>query len=149
MHNFIKKYKNNFKELFKTYIVGGINVIVGLSLTYIFQFYIFQFISFPLRTYVTNVAAFCIGVIISYYLSRLIIFNLKISEGKLKEFINFLSVNLISLIVPIIIWIVINLYNSNWQQDETAFLIITFLINGLILPLKYLFYKLFVFKDSL
>jgi len=149
MHNFIKKHKKNFKELIKTYIVGGINVIVGLSLTYIFQFYIFQFISFPLRTYVTNVAAFCIGVVISYYLSRLIIFNLKISEGKLKEFINFLSVNLISLIVPNLIWIVINLYNSNWQQDETAFLIITFLINGLILPLKYLFYKLFVFKDSL
>jgi len=95
------------------------------------------------------VAAFCIGVVISYYLSRLIIFNLKISEGKLKEFINFLSVNLISLIVPNLIWIVINLYNSNWQQDETAFLIITFLINGLILPLKYLLYKLFVFKDSL
>jgi len=95
------------------------------------------------------VAAFCIGVVISYYLSRLIIFNLKILEGKLKEFINFLSLNLISLIVPNLIWIIINLYNSNWQQDETAFLIITFLINGLILPLKYLLYKLFVFKDSL
>ena len=149
MYSFFKKNKKNFQELLKTYVVGIINLIVGLSLTYIFQFFVFQFISFPLRTYLTNVTAFSIGVVISYYLSRLIIFNLKLSEGKFKEFLNFLSVNLISLVVPNIVWFVINLFNSEWQQDEVAFLVITFLINGFILPLKYLFYKLFVFKDSL
>lgn len=149
MYSFFKKNKKNFQELLKTYVVGVINLIVGLSLTYIFQFFVFQFISFPLRTYLTNVTSFSIGVVISYYLSRLIIFNLKLSEGKFKEFLNFLSVNLISLVVPNIAWFVINLFNSEWQQDEVAFLVITFLINGFILPLKYLFYKLFVFKDSL
>lgn len=149
MYSFYKKNKKNFQELLKTYVVGIINLIVGLSLTYIFQFFVFQFISFPLRTYLTNVTSFSIGVVISYYLSRLIIFNLKLSEGKFKEFLNFLSVNLISLVVPNIVWFVINLFNSEWQQDEVAFLVITFLINGFILPLKYLFYKLFVFKDSL
>jgi len=149
MYSFFKKNKKNFQELLKTYVVGIINLIVGLSLTYIFQFFVFQFISFPLRTYLTNVTSFSIGVDISYYLSRLIIFNLKLSEGKFKEFLNFLSVNLISLVVPNIAWFVINLFNSEWQQDEVAFLVITFLINGFILPLKYLFYKLFVFKDSL
>lgn len=149
MYSFFKKNKKNFQELLKTYVVGVINLIVGLSLTYIFQFFVFQFISFPLRTYLTNVTSFSIGVVISYYLSRLIIFNLKLSEGKFKEFLNFLSVNLISLVVPNIVWFVINLFNSEWQQDEVAFLVITFLINGFILPLKYLFYKLFVFKDSL
>ena len=149
MYSFFKKNKKNFQELLKTYVVGVINLIVGLSLTYIFQFFVFQFISFPLRTYLTNVTSFSIGVVISYYLSRLIIFNLKLSEGKFKEFLNFLSVNLISLILPNIVWFVINLFNSEWQQDEVAFLVITFLINGFILPLKYLFYKLFVFKDSL
>ena len=149
MFSFFKKNKKNFQELLKTYMVGIINLIFGLSLTYIFQFFVFQFISFPLRTYLTNVTSFSIGVVISYYLSRLIIFNLKLSEGKFKEFFNFLSVNLISLVVPNIVWFVINLFNSEWQQDEVAFLVITFLINGFILPLKYLFYKLFVFKDSL
>ena len=149
MYSFFKKNKKNFQELLKTYVVGVINLIVGLSLTYIFQFFVFQFISFPLRTYLTNVTSFSIGVVISYYLSRLIIFNLKLSEGKFKEFLNFLSVNLISLVVPNLVWFVINLFNSEWQQDEVAFLVITFLINGFILPLKYLFYKLFVFKDSL
>jgi putative flippase GtrA len=149
MYSFFKKNKKNFQELLKTYVVGIINLIVGLSLTYIFQFFVFQFISFPLRTYLTNVTSFSIGVVISYYLSRLIIFNLKLSEGKFKEFLNFLSVNLISLVVPNIVWFVINLFNSEWQQDEVAFLVITFLINGFLLPLKYLFYKLFVFKDSL
>ena len=149
MYSFYKKNKKNFQELLKTYVVGIINLIVGLSLTYIFQFFVFQFISFPLRTYLTNVTSFSIGVVISYYLSRLIIFNLKLSEGKFKEFLNFLSVNLISLVVPNIAWFVINLFNSEWQQDEVVFLVITFLINGFILPLKYLFYKLFVFKDSL
>ena len=149
MFSFFKKNKKNFQELLKTYVVGIINLIIGLSLTYIFQFFVFQFISFPLRTYLTNVTSFSIGVVISYYLSRLIIFNLKLSEGKLKEFLNFLSVNLISLVVPNLVWFVINLFNSEWQQDEVAFLVITFLINGFILPLKYFFYKLFVFKDSL
>ena len=149
MFSFFKKNKKNFQELLKTYVVGIINLIIGLSLTYIFQFFVFQFISFPLRTYLTNVTSFSIGVVISYYLSRLIIFNLKLSEGKLKEFLNFLSVNLISLVVPNLVWFVINLFNSEWQQDEVTFLVITFLINGFILPLKYLFYKLFVFKDSL
>ncbi len=149
MYSFFKKNKKNFQELLKTYLVGIINLIVGLSITYIFQFFVFQFISFPLRTYLTNVTSFSIGVVISYYLSRLIIFNLKLSEGKFKEFLNFLSVNLISLVVPNIVWFVINLFNSEWQQDEVAFLVITFLINGFLLPLKYLFYKLFVFKDSL
>lgn len=149
MYSFFKKNKKNFQELLKTYVVGVINLIFGLSLTYIFQFFVFQFISFPLRTYLTNVTSFSIGVVISYYLSRLIIFNLKLSEGKFKEFLNFLSVNLISLVVPNIVWFVINLFNSEWQQDEVAFLVITFLINGFLLPLKYLFYKLFVFKDSL
>lgn len=149
MYSFFKKNKKNFQELLKTYVVGIINLTVGLSLTYIFQFFVFQFISFPLRTYLTNVTSFSIGVVISYYLSRLIIFNLKLSEGKFKEFLNFLSVNLISLVVPNIVWFVINLFNSEWQQDEVAFLVISFLINGFILPFKYLFYKLFVFKDSL
>ena len=56
-------------QLIRTYIVGAINLIIGLSLSYIFQFWVLTFISFPLRTYVTNVCMFLIGVIISYYLS--------------------------------------------------------------------------------
>ena len=62
MYSFFKKNKKNFQELLKTYVVGVINLIVGLSLTYIFQFFVFQFISFPLRTYLTNVTSFSIGV---------------------------------------------------------------------------------------
>ena len=65
----------SFMQLIRTYIVGAINLLIGLSLTYLFQFFILTFIEFPLRTYVTNVFAFLIGVIISYYLSRKIIFR--------------------------------------------------------------------------
>jgi len=35
------------------------------------------------------------------------------------------------------------------QDNEIQFLIATVLIHGFILPIKYLIYKLFVFKDSL
>ena len=35
------------------------------------------------------------------------------------------------------------------QEDELQFLFATILIHGTILPLKYLIYKFFVFKDSL
>ena len=38
MFSFYKRNKENFQELFKTYLVGGINVFVGLSLTYLFNF---------------------------------------------------------------------------------------------------------------
>ena len=136
-------------QLFRTYIVGAINLMIGLTLTYLFQFWLLTFISFPLRTYLTNVLAFLIGVVISYYLSRRIIFKFSFFGGKLKEFMNFSYTNLISLFAPNLVWFIINFINDDLQKDEAWFLIITILINGAILPLKYLIYKLFVFKDSL
>tara|TARA_B100000524_G_scaffold254999_1_gene137993 strand:+ start:582 stop:1046 length:465 start_codon:yes stop_codon:yes gene_type:complete len=136
-------------QLFRTYIVGAINLMIGLTLTYLFQFWFLTFISFPLRTYLTNVLAFLIGVVISYYLSRRIIFKFSFFGGKLKEFMNFSYTNLISLFAPNLVWFIINFINDDLQKDEAWFLIITILINGAILPFKYLIYKLFVFKDSL
>ena len=136
-------------QLIRTYIVGAINLIIGLTLTYIFQFWVLTFIAFPLRTYITNVFAFLIGVVISYYLSRRIIFKFSFYGGKLKEFLNFSYTNLISLIAPNIVWFIINLINDALQKDEVWFLTITVLIHGTILPIKYLIYKFFVFKDSL
>ncbi len=110
---------------------------------------VLTFIAFPLRTYVTNVFAFLIGVVISYYLSRRIIFKFSFFGGKLKEFLNFSYTNLISLFAPNLIWFVINFINDDLQKDELWFLLITILINGGILPIKYVIYKFFVFKDSL
>ena len=139
----------SFMQLIRTYLVGAINLMIGLTLSYIFQFWVFTFIPFPTRTYVTNVFIFLIGVVISYYLSRRIIFKFSFSGGKFKEFLNFTYTNLISLFAPNLIWLVINNINDSLQKDELWFLVITILINGAILPLKYLIYKLFVFKDSL
>tara|TARA_B100000035_G_scaffold172152_1_gene146887 strand:+ start:843 stop:1307 length:465 start_codon:yes stop_codon:yes gene_type:complete len=139
----------SFMQLIRTYLVGAINLMIGLTLSYVFQFWVFTFIPFPTRTYVTNVFIFLIGVVISYYLSRRIIFKFSFSGGKFKEFLNFTYTNLISLFAPNLIWFVINNINDSLQKDELWFLVITILINGAILPLKYLIYKLFVFKDSL
>ena len=139
----------SFMQLIRTYIVGAINLLIGLTLTYIFQFFVLTFIDFPLRTYLTNVFAFLIGVIISYYLSRRIIFKFSFFGGKFKEFLNFSYTNLISLFAPNLIWFVINLINDTLQKDQLWFLVITIVINGVILPIKYIIYKLFVFKDSL
>ena len=136
-------------QLVRTYIVGAINLMVGLTLTYVFQFFVLTFIEFPLRTYLTNVFAFLIGVVIAYYLSRRIIFKLSFLGGKIKEFLNFSYTNLISLFAPNLIWFIINFINDALQKDELWFLLITILINGAILPIKYLIYKFFVFKDSL
>ena len=139
----------SFMQLLRTYIVGAINLTIGLTLTYIFQFWILTFIAFPLRTYVTNVSGFLIGLVISYFLSRRIIFKFSFFGGKLKEFLNFSYTNLISLFAPNIIWFIINFIDDALQKDEVWFLVITVLINGVILPIKYLIYKFFVFKDSL
>jgi len=136
-------------QLVRTYIVGAINLMIGLTLTYLFQFFVLTFIEFPIRTYLTNVIAFLIGVIISYYLSRRIIFKFNFFGGKLKEFLNFSYTNLISLFAPNLVWFTVNFINDSLQKDEFWFLIITILINGAILPIKYLIYKFFVFKDSL
>ena len=136
-------------QLVRTYIVGAINLMIGLTLTYLFQFFVLTFIEFPLRTYVTNVLAFLIGVIISYYLSRRIIFKFNFIGGKLKEFLNFFYTNLISLFAPNLVWLIVNFINDSLQKDEFWFLVITILIHGSILPIKYLVYKFFVFKDSL
>ena len=88
-------------------------------------------------------------MIVSYFLSRRIIFKLPANEGGFKEFVRFLITNLINLVIPLFIWYLIDLISPSIQDDEVQFLIAIILINGFILPLKYLIYKLFVFKDSL
>ena len=136
-------------QLLRTYIVGGFNLLFGLSLNYIFQFLVLSSVEVPLRTYLTNVFSFSIGVIVSYFISRKIIFKLSIRRGKFKEFINFLVTNLINLVVPLFIWYLIDRFKPSIQENEIQFLAATIIIHGSILPLKYLIYKFFVFKDSL
>ena len=153
----LKKLRNSelltgdstYAQLLRTYIVGGFNLVFGLGISYLFQFFVFYSIEIPLRTYLTNIFAFSIGVIVSYFLSRRIIFKLSIYEGGLNEFIKFLITNLINLVVPLFIWFLIDLLRPSIQNNEIQFLIATVLIHGFILPIKYLIYKLFVFKDSL
>ena len=136
-------------QLLRTYIVGGFNLVFGLVLNYIFQFLVLSSVEVPLRTYLTNVFSFSLGVFVSYFISRKIIFKLSIRKGKFKEFINFLVTNLINLIVPLFIWYLIDKFKPSIQENEIQFLAATIIIHGAILPLKYLIYKFFVFKDSL
>ena len=153
----LKKLKNSklltgdstYAQLLRTYIVGGFNLVFGLGTSYIFQFFVFNLIEIPLRTYLTNIFSFSIGVIVSYFLSRRIIFKLPANEGGFKEFVRFLITNLINLVIPLFIWYLIDLIRPSIQDNEIQFLIAIILINGFILPIKYLIYKLFVFKDSL
>ena len=145
----ISKSRNSLAELLRTYIVGIFNLLFGLSLNYIFQFVILVTVSFPLRTYLTNTFSFVFGVLVSYFLSRRIIFNLSFFDGTLKEFIKFVTINFINLFVPLLIWFLINLWNTDLQKNEFYYLVITVIIHGSILPVKYLIYKFFVFKDSL
>ena len=147
--NKLTKSDSSFAELFRTYIVGAFNLIFGLFLNYIFQFLILTVISFPLRTYLTNTFSFAIGVVVSYFLSRKIIFQLSYFDGSLREFIKYISVSLLNLGIPILVWFLINLWNPEFQKNELYYLVITVLIHGSILPIKYLIYKFFVFKDSL
>ena len=152
----LKKLKNlklltgdsTFSQLFRTYLVGAFNLVFSLVISYLFQFFIFYSIDIPLRTYLTNVFAFSIGVIVSYFLSRKIIFRLPVFKGGISEFTKFLITNLISLVVPILIWYLIDKIRPSIQNNEMQFLVATILINGFILPIKYIIYKFFVFKDS-
>tara|TARA_Y100001970_G_scaffold108170_1_gene135296 strand:+ start:2339 stop:2821 length:483 start_codon:yes stop_codon:yes gene_type:complete len=136
-------------QLLRTYLVGGFNLVFGLFLNYIFQFLVLSFVEVPLRTYLTNIFSFSLGVIISYFISRKIIFKLSIRKGKIREFINFLFTNLINLVVPLFIWYLIDRFKPLIQENEIQFLAATIIIHGSILPLKYLIYKFFVFRDSL
>ena len=136
-------------QLLRTYIVGGFNLVFGLFLNYIFQFLVLSSVEVPLRTYLTNIFSFSLGVIISYFISRKIIFKLSIRKGKIREFINFLFTNLINLVVPLFIWYLIDRFQPSIQENEIQFLVATIIIHGSILPLKYLIYKFFVFRDSL
>ena len=148
----LKKLKNlklltgdsTFSQLFRTYLVGAFNLVFSLVISYLFQFFIFYSINIPLRTYLTNVFAFSIGVIVSYFLSRKIIFRLPVYKGGISEFTKFLVTNLISLVVPILIWYLIDKIRPSIQNNEIQFLIATVLINGFILPIKYIIYKLWI-----
>jgi putative flippase GtrA len=140
---------SSFAQLFRTYVVGAVNLVIGLVLNYIFQFLIFYSFEIPLRTYLTSIGSFSIGVVISYFLSRKIIFNLSSVKGNFREFLNFTLTNLINLIFPLLIWYAINIYKPSVQENEIQFLIATVLIASIILPIKFVIYKFFVFKDSL
>ena len=153
----LKKIKNlnlvtgdsTYSQLFRTYLVGAFNLVFGLGLSYLFQFFVFFQIEIPLRTYLTNIGVFSIGVIVSYFLSRKVIFKLSIYEGGFNEFIKFVVTNSINLFVPLLIWYLIDLIRPSIQNNEIQFLVATILIHGFILPIKLIIYKLFVFKDSL
>ena len=145
----ITKSDSTLAELLRTYLVGAFNLMFGLLLNYVFQFLILTMVSFPLRTYLTNAFSFAIGVIVSYFLSRKIIFQLSYFNGTWKEFIKYISVSLLNLGIPILVWVIINFWNPEFQKNELYYLVITVLIHGSILPIKYLIYKFFVFKDSL
>ena len=153
----LKKIKNlnlvtgdsTYSQLFRTYLVGAFNLIFGLGLSYLFQFFVFFQIEIHLRTYLTNIGVFSIGVIVSYFLSRKVIFKLSIYEGGFNEFIKFVVTNSINLFVPLLIWYLIDLIRPSIQNNEIQFLVATILIHGFILPIKLIIYKLFVFKDSL
>ena len=147
--NKLTKSDSSFAEIFRTDIVGAFNLIFGLFLNYIFQFLILTMISFPHRTYLTNTFSFAIGVVVSYFLSRKIIFQLSYRDGSWREFIKYISVSILNLGIPILVWFLINLWNPEFQKNELYYLVITVLIHGSILPIKYLIYKFFVFKDSL
>ena len=68
---------------------------------------------------------------------------------KLKEFSSFVFTNLISLIIPLFVWFIINEVKPAIQENEFQYLSTQIIIHGTILPIKYLIYKFFVFKDSL
>lgn len=140
---------STYSQLFRTYLVGAFNLVFGLGLSYLFQFFVFFQIEVPLRTYLTNIGVFSIGVIVSYFLSRKVIFKLSIYEGGFSEFIKFFVTNSINLFVPLLIWYLIDLIRPSIQNSEIQFLVATILIHGFILPIKLIIYKLFVFKDSL
>ncbi len=136
-------------ELLRTYIVGLFNLTFGLLVTYLLQFVLFVFIPFPIRTYITNVVSSILGKLFSYFLTRKVIFQLDFKTGSIKEFINFVIAGFVNTIVPLIVWYFINLYNQELQANEVSFAVITSLTHGLILPIKYLIFKLYVFKNSL
>ncbi len=85
----LKKLKNSklligdstYAQLFRTYIVGGFNLVFGLGISYLFQFFVFNSIEIPLRTYLTNIFAFSIGV---FYLEKLFSIYLY-TRGDLKS----------------------------------------------------------------
>ena len=148
---FIRLFKNSdsLSELFRTYLVGAFNLIFGLFLAYIFQFIILTFVDFPLRIYLTNIFGFMFGVIVSYLISRKIIFQLTYLDGSIKEFLKFVSINLLNLFIPLLVWVVLDYINPELQKSEFWVLVVTVIIHGSILPIKYFIYKFFVFKDSL
>ena len=52
---------SSFSQLIRTYLVGGFNLVFGLALVYIFQFFIFENVDVPFRTYLTNIFGFIFG----------------------------------------------------------------------------------------
>ena len=126
-------------------MVGLINSLNGLTLNYIFQFYLLFAIPIPLRTYLTSFFSFSISIVASYFISRKYIFDKEIVTISFSEFLKFVTVNLVNLFIPLIVWYFMNIFIPAAQVNEFQFLFTTSIISAVILPFKYLIYKFYIF----
>ena len=130
--------------LLRNYILGFFNLLFNLLLLNQFQYLVFINIETNIRTDLSITASFLIGTSLSYFLTRKFVFKLDDVKGSFRMYLKFITTNLLNYFVPIIVWYLIEIVFIDYSVN--FFNSVNFVIANILLPIKFLIYKFFIFK---
>lgn len=94
---FLKYTKNKYLILFRYLVTGGIVTLINILLLYIFVEI------FKISYILSNIISTSICITITYIISKKIIFTEKVKIGVKKEFLSYIIISIISIIIDTII----------------------------------------------
>lgn len=129
----MNKYKDN--EVILYLVVGILTTIIN-----ILSFFLFETI-FHIYYVYSNVLAWALAVLFSYFASRKYVFNqVSNQDNHIKSFVLFVSMRLLTLVLEIaFLFVLIDVFSINTLASKVA-------TNVIVLVLNYLFSKYLVFK---
>ena len=139
MKKLIKLYKKH-EEIINYLIVGVLSTVVSLGLYYLCVFTILS-PNDAFQLQIANIISWVGAVIFAYITNRIFVFKSKDSNKK-KEFVNFVSSRIVTLIMDMtIMFVMVTLLHLN---DKIAKLVVQVVVT----VMNYILSKLFVFKKK-
>ena len=93
----IEETENKWLVLLRYLITGGLVTIINILLLYLFVD------SFKINYVISNILSMVICITITYYISKKIIFTKKVKIGVKKEYISYIFIAIISIIIDTVI----------------------------------------------